>query len=160
MIKMLAVGVWGCAVALGATYVATTMSTGGPGVAVEAKPQHAAIEYRRPAPITVPIISDGRLRGYVVTRVVFTADAQALADLPIEPEPFVVDEAFRRIYSEDKIEFSRISRYDLEVLTDAIRVSVNDRLGLDLVRDVLMDELSYVDKESLQTDGEAAASRT
>lgn len=159
MIKMLAIGVWACCVALGTTYVTAMMSSGSP-VAVESAPKLAGLEYRRPAPITVPIITDGRLRGYVVTRVVFTAEAQALAEFPIEPEPFIVDEAFRRIYSEEKIEFDQLSRYDLELLTVAIRDNVNERLGLELVQNVLLDELSYIDKKSMDAAEETVASRS
>jgi hypothetical protein len=102
------------------------------------------------------MISDGRLRGYVVTRIVFTADAKELHEFPIDPQPFVLDEAFRRIYTDGKVEFDQMSKYNLDEITSAIRDKVNERLGIELIKDVLLDELSYVDKDSLRAMDEKA----
>ena len=35
-------------------------------------------------------------------------------------------------------------------IAGAIKVNVNERLGLELIKDVLFDELNYVDKDSLK----------
>jgi len=61
-----------------------------------------------------------------------------------------MDEAFRRIYTDGKIEFDQMSKYDLDEMTKAIRTNVNTRLGADLIHDLLIDEVNYVDKESLK----------
>ena len=157
MIKTVAIGVWACIVALASSYAAATWTSGG-SVAIE---RHEAklegLEYRRPAAITVPMISDGRLRGYVVARIVFTADANALREFPIDPQAFVIDEAFRRIYTEGRVEFDQMSKYNLNDITGAIKTNVNARLGFDLVQDVLIDELNYVNKDDLKSSDEPAA---
>ena len=152
MIKTLAIGLWACAVTLTASYVAATWRSGGAVTAaiIATDPTLKGLEYRKPAPITVPMISDGRLRGYVVAKIVYTANAQALHDFPVDPQPFVLDEAFRRIYTDGKIEFDQMSKYNLGDITAAIKSSVNKRLGSDLIQDVLIDELNYVDKASLK----------
>ena len=96
------------------------------------------------------MISDGKLRGYVVAKVVFTADAAALRDSPIDPQPFVVDEAFRHIYTDGKVEFDHLSKYNLDKITGDIKDAVNKRLGTDLIKDILVEELNYVDSEQLK----------
>lgn len=151
MIKTLAIGVWACIVALGSTYAAAMWTSGAKVENPIAPAEHKleGLEYRKPAPITIPMISDGRLRGYVVAKVVFTANAQALHDFPVDPQPFVLDEAFRRIYTDGRIEFDQMSKYNLDDMTSAIKKSVNARLGTELIQDVLLDELNYVDKDSL-----------
>jgi hypothetical protein len=159
MVKATAIGVWACVVALGSSYAAATWMSGGT-VAVEvAKSQEKldGLEYRKPAPITVPMISDGRLRGYVVAKIVFTANAKDLHDFPGAPQPFILDEAFRRIYTDGKVEFDHLSKYNLDDITAKIKADVNARLGSDLIHDVLIDELNYVDKNSLKQPGEQAA---
>lgn len=165
MIKGIAIGVWACLVALASTYAAAMWSTGTPP-----KPAPAAVvsdatveqgvdglEYRKPAPITIPMIADGRLRGYVVVKVVFTANAHDLHAFPVDPQPFVLDETFRRIYTDGRIEFDQMSKYNLDTITAAIKDNVNKRLGADLIHDILIDELNYVDKDSLDRHDKTAS---
>ncbi len=150
LIKPLGIGVWACVVALVSSYATATWQSGG-SVAIELSGTALdGLEYRKPDPITVPMISDGRLRGYVVARITFTANARDLHEFPIDPQPFVLDETFRRIYTDGKVEFDQISKYNLEEIAGAIKVNVNERLGLELIKDVLFDELNYVDKDSLK----------
>jgi hypothetical protein len=150
VIKTIGIALWVCTVALVSSYATATWQSGG-SVAIEhTEPGLNGLEYRKPAPITVPMISDGRLRGYVVTRIVFTADAKELHEFPIDPQPFVLDEAFRRIYTDGKVEFDQMSKYNLDEITSGIKTKVNERLGIELIKDVLLDELSYVDKDSLR----------
>jgi hypothetical protein len=155
LITPLAIGLWACIVALVSSYATATWQSGG-SVAIELSGAALdGLEYRKPEPITVPMISDGRLRGYVVARITFTANARDLHEFPIDPQPFVLDEAFRRIYTDGKVEFDQISKYNLEGMAGAIKASVNERLGLELIKDVLFDELNYVDKDSLKKLGDA-----
>ncbi len=159
MIKIVGVGAWTCAVALISTYVAATWQSGAPvPILLDKKePSYEGLEYRKPPALTVPMISDGRLRGYVIAKIVFTGDAAALHAFPIDPQPFVLDEAFRRIYTDGKVEFDQLSKYNLEDMTKTIKANVNTRLGADLIHDVLIDEVSYVDKETLNKKTASAA---
>jgi hypothetical protein len=151
LIKPVGIGLWACVVALVSSYATATWQSGG-SVAIELSGTALdGLEYRKPDPITVPMISDGRLRGYVVARISFTANARDLHEFPIDPQPFVLDETFRRIYTDGKVEFDQISKYNLEEIAGAIRTNVNERLGLELIKDVLFDALHYVDKDSLKT---------
>ena len=150
MLKTIGLGVWAIVVALIAGYVAATWNTGATVDMVRAETKPSGLEYRHPDAITVPMISDGKLRGYVVAKVVFTADAAALRDSPIDPQPFVVDEAFRHIYTDGKVEFDHLSKYNLDKITGDIKDAVNKRLGTDLIKDVLVEELNYVDSEQLK----------
>ena len=160
MIKTIAIGIWAAMVALGSTYAVAMWSSGGKvemPVVVPSQDNFSGLEYRKPAPITVPMISDGRLRGYVVAKVVYTANGQTLHAFPVDPTPFVLDEAFRRIYTEGRIEFDQMSKYNLEDMTTEIKASVNKRLGAEIIHDVLMEELNYVDKDSMNKGGTSEA---
>jgi hypothetical protein len=150
MLKTIGLGVWAIVVVLIAGYMAATWNTGATVDVVRAESKPSGLEYRHPDAITVPMISDGKLRGYVVAKVVFTADAAALRDSPIDPQPFVVDEAFRHIYTDGKVEFDHLSKYNLDKITGDIKDAVNKRLGTDLIKDILVEELNYVDSEQLK----------
>ena len=150
MLKTIGLGVWAIVVALAAGYMAATWNTGATVDVVRAEAKPSGIEYKHPAAITVPMISDGKLRGYVVAKVAFTADAAALHDSPSIPQPFVVDEAFRHIYTDGKVEFDHLAKYNLDKITGDIKDAVNKRLGTDLIKDVLVEELNYVDRDQLE----------
>lgn len=147
MIKTVIIGLWACVVALVASYFAAQWKA-------EIKPTEEApylvgLEYRKLEPITVPMIADGVVTGYILARLVFTADAGALHKLPMEPEPFIADEAFREIYNNGKVEFGKLVKYNLDQLAANIKENANKRLGPDFIQDILLEEINYVDKNTL-----------
>jgi hypothetical protein len=149
VIKTIVIGLWACVVALVSSYAGASWMAGGT-VTVEKKgPFLAGMEYLRIGPLTVPLIADGKLRGYIVAKFSATVDARTLHSFPMDPQPFLLDETFRRIYQDGKVEFDKMSKANLSDITAAIKVNVNQRLGMDLIHDVLVDEVSFVDKESM-----------
>ena len=48
--------------------------------------------------ISVPIVTAGSIRGYLIAQFVYTADGDLLRKLSVPPELFLTDEAFRTIY--------------------------------------------------------------
>ena len=148
MIKNLIVGLWACMIALVATFAAAQWKADVKPTTEE--PYLEGVEYRKLEPITVPMISDGAVKGYVLARLVFTADAGALRRLSVQPEPFVADEAFREIYTNGRVEFGKLAKYNLDQLIAHIKENANKRLGPDFVQDVLVEEINYVDRDSVQ----------
>lgn len=150
-LKTIALGVWAAMVALAATYMAATWSSGETVDVVRSEQRPTAgLQFQSPGAITVPMISEGALKGYVVAKVAFTADADALQAVPFDPRPFILDEAFRTIYTDGRVEFSHLSKYNLAEMTDSIRKAVNARLGTELVKDILVEELNYVDMKQMK----------
>ncbi|MTI45901.1 hypothetical protein JM93_00466 [Roseibium hamelinense] len=109
------------------------------------------LDYETVQPVNVPMIADGALQGYVVVKMVFTADADALRSLSVPPHPFLVDEAFRRLYSDQSLDFRRLERYDLDTMKTELRETVNARLGQDIIHDVLVEEFNYFSKDLVIT---------
>lgn len=153
MIKSLIVGIWACLVALGASYATASWKAGSDAPVEEEGASDAVtvdgLEYHTIGPITVPMIAGSKLQGYVLAKLVFTADAAALHAFPLEPGPFLVDEAFRTIYTDGKIQFNKLDKYNLSKITDAVKANVNKRFGVDIIKDVLVDEVNYVDKDNI-----------
>ena len=147
MMKLLLVGVWASIVSLGAAFgmVQWQKLASAPKVDGETKVE----EYRTKA-INVPIIGNGTIQGYIVAQFVFTVDAVALAKLPVNPEVYVLDEAFKTIYAGEQVNFQNMKKQDLPVLARKLGENVNKRLGLEIVRDVLIDQLSYIPKKDMR----------
>jgi len=144
------VGVWVCVVTLVSSYGAVVWMTGARAVADE-QAYLEGIEYKKVQPLTVPMIKGGEIQGYVVARFVFTADARTLRTISVTPGIFVADEAFRYIYSTDRIDFEKIRKYDIETMTADIRQNVNKRLNAEIVQDILIEDLNYVHRGDIRS---------
>jgi hypothetical protein len=148
MIRLIGIGVWICLVTVAAAYVAGTWSLGRAG---RAEARHGAsvdLEHKKTAPISVPIIVNGAVEGYVTAQFTYVVDAKALTHMSISPDAFVIDEAFRALYTEP-FDFKHIEKFDLAALTKALVSRVNQRLGDDIVRDVLIGEFNYVPRDEI-----------
>jgi hypothetical protein len=96
------------------------------------------------------MIADGAVQGYISAQFVFTVDAKTVRQLSVPPDPFVVHEAFRRIYSEERIDFKNMKKQDLVPLLKAIKQDVNERMQANIVQDVLIEEFNYISKDDLR----------
>jgi len=149
MMKLLFVGLWACAVSLGATYgvIQWKLSQSGTHEAEEGPAKLSEVKTKA---INVPIISDGAVQGYIIAQFVFTIDSKLMQEMPVKPDVYLLDEAFKTIYAGEKVNFRQMKRQDLPALAKQLGENVNKRLGATLVHDVLIDQLSYVPKEEIR----------
>jgi hypothetical protein len=94
MIKAVLVAVWSSLVlvgaSFGASYVMKMQAT-----KATAKSDEQGFETRKSREISVPIIRDGAVKGYVVVQLNYVVDLASAKQLQVPPEPFVVDETFQ-----------------------------------------------------------------
>lgn len=148
MIKFLMVGIWASIVSLGAAFGTLQWNKHG-DVSAEGSGEAKIEEYRTKA-INVPIIGAGTIQGYMVAQFVFTVDAEAMKKMQVNPEVYVLDEAFKTIYAGEQVNFQNMKKQDLPVLAKKLGENVNKRLGLQVVKEVLIDQLSYIPKKDMR----------
>jgi hypothetical protein len=149
MIRLLVAGVWACLVTVGSS-MAISYWKRDHVAPPAAEDSLGGLVYEKTKVINVPMIAEGSVQGYIVAQLVFTADAKVLRQLPVPPEAFVVDEAFRSIYGDQKLDFKNLARYDLSQFTHKVREHVNERLQTEVLRDVLVQDFNYVSKEQIR----------
>ena len=149
MIRLLLTGFWVCAITAGASYAVAYWKANGSAF-VTKQEYLEGLEYEKTRAVNVPMIAQGSIQGYVVARFVFTVEAKVLHQLSVPPEAFVVDEAFRLIYADDRLDFRNLARYDLAQLTHTVKERVNDRMKADIIQDILVDEFNFVSKDELR----------
>lgn len=142
--KTFAVGLWVLVVALGAVFAVATIGAPSRSNVAEAK---AVLQLEKTRVINVPMIADGAVRGFIVAQFGFTVDAAKAKTLPISPEAFLLDEAFRLIYTDEKLDFLHLEKFDINGFTRRLVAATNKRLGVDLVHDVLIQDFTFISKE-------------
>jgi hypothetical protein len=150
MIKPILTGVWVCAATMGSAYLGAAWQR---PATVSDRPDHSAssdLVPIRTRMISVPVVADGGIRGYVVAQFAFTAPAKLMKQLAVKPDLYVLDEAFQLIFSGEMIDFRQFKKQDLPALGKKIAENVNKRLGVRVVEDVLVQELNYVPKDSVR----------
>jgi hypothetical protein len=162
MMRSILIGVWVCVVSLAGAYGGAYWKSHNNA------PQSAAaapkkLEVKKVKPITVPVIAEGVLKGYVsgeFSYVVEAPDAHgggghdaAAKDASVketaDPESYFMDETFRLLYAENKLDFTHIDKIDLVALTQRITARVNERLGGQIIKETLLRNFTFVPKEDL-----------
>lgn len=148
MLRLLAIGVWTCAVTLASAFgVAYWKSHKGGSASQE---QHVEkLEVRKVKPITVPIIADGALKGYISAEFSYVLDVSAATHGTLDPDSYFMDEAFRQIYADNNLDFRHIEKFDLNALTKEITLRINKRLGSTALRETLVKSFSFVPKDDI-----------
>ena len=149
MIKLIVCGLWVCLVTLASTYAAVSWHTAR-APEPETQKLFSGLETVRTRMISVPVVADGAIHGYVMAQFVFTADAKVMKNLSVKPDVFLLDEAFKTIYGGESIDFRQFKKQDLPGLSKRIADNVNKRLSVRLIDEVLVQELNYIAKDHVR----------
>lgn len=147
--KSLVIGVWVLLVALGSSYAVAYLD----GTRKPAGTEQAAagtLQLEKTRVINVPMIAKGSVQGFVVAQFGYTVDAVMMKKIPVSPEVFLLDEAFRTLYSDDHLDFTHLEKYDINKFTKHLVQATNERLGANLVKAVLIQDFTYFSKEETE----------
>jgi flagellar basal body-associated protein FliL len=150
MIKTLLIGFWVCSVALGSTYSFVQMNSGSSSEA-DSKEESEAVVFIKTDMVSVPVIKDGKVQGYLVAQLSFAVSKAESAKLPFEPAPYLIDVAYRTLYESSAIDFEKLRPQDLTALAKKISEGSNAKLGSEVVKDVLMNEINYIPRDEVRT---------
>jgi hypothetical protein len=143
MIRLILVGFWACLTTLAAGYAVNHVreSMARPAVEAAAAPNKEAKKTRE---INVPKIRDGVVKGYVVAQFSYVLNPEAEKKVPVSPDSFIVDEAFRYIYDDMTIDFDHLENFDLDKMVKALIKNVNARLDAPVLTDVGVQEFTFL----------------
>nr|WP_245198306.1 hypothetical protein [Jiella mangrovi] len=157
---MIGIGVWAAVVALGSSYVMASVFAPTPQAEAEKEPTYFdGLDYKSTESVTIPMISNNTIKGYILARFVYTIDGKIGNTLKVPPDPFILDEVFRRLYSTKSFDFDRPEKFDLTELTSSIRDSVNARFGMELMHELLVEQFDYIAKKDARS-GDAGGGKS
>ncbi|MET0407199.1 MAG: flagellar basal body-associated protein FliL [Hyphomicrobium sp.] len=147
MIRSIIVAIVACLSTLGGVYGAMSLKAN--AKAPTGQDDQSKLQIIKTRMVSVPLVMDGEVMGYVVTRLQFVADAELLKLSSVQPEVFVADEAFRKIYETAPNDMKSGRKQALRELAAGVAAAANKRMGRDVVKDVMIDSWSYLSKQDM-----------
>jgi hypothetical protein len=152
MIRLLVLSLIACLSTIGGVYGAVSWKSGAQtDAAKEIEPKLLMMKTHM---VSVPIMTNGEVMGYVVTRMQFTADSELVKLSTIQPELFVADEAFRQIYETTPNDIKTGRKQAIKDLAANIAAGANKRLGRDMIKDIMIDSWTYLSKADMMKNNE------
>ncbi|TGP23777.1 MULTISPECIES: hypothetical protein [unclassified Mesorhizobium] len=149
MIKFIAAALWICAATLGAVFY-SFQAAGERGVGEPPKPMLGGLDYVKTDIISVPLVRDAKIDGYFLTKLVYTVEPDQMKKLSIPAPAIITDQVYSYLYSNPQIDFTKKETIDLDAFRKAIRDTVNARVGVELVHDVLIDQVNFLSKDEIR----------
>jgi hypothetical protein len=149
MFKLVASGIWVVIVALIAVYFSVQMALA-PKVDEEAAARKAAEETIRGELTSIPVIQDGAVKGYFLTRLSYVVDKVKMAAIHVPMEVMITDELYTTLVGDRVIDLGNRSSFDVAAFRQLIKEAVNKRLGQEVVFDVLIEQIDYLSKDDLR----------
>lgn len=146
MIRLLAISIWICIVVAGSAFASMTFGLhrvldGSTSTAPE------VIDSVRAKAISVPILSKDQVLGYVVAGFIARVNMTKAKKHSVRVEDYLIDEGFRAIYETENMNFQELRKQYIERVTTTIAARINKRIGDDVVREVLVQEFTFVGRK-------------
>lgn len=151
MIKSLFVGLWSGGVALGAAYLAMYLNAAKPGDTEHASDGPPVVEFIKSDSLSVPVIRDGKVKGYVVSEFSFAVGKAGAGEAETSPMPYLTDAVYRSLYENVTADFEHLKPQDLKQLSQTIKQAANERMGKEMVQDVLVSSMNFVPRGEVRT---------
>lgn len=100
--------------------------------------------------ISVPSLRGGKVSGYVVASIVAMVPSSVLKERQEAVASYLKEAAFSTLYQEAAFDFSTLKPAETEQLAGAIRSRADRRLGGGAVKEVLIENLSFVTPEEIR----------
>jgi hypothetical protein len=148
MVKLLIAGVWVCLVTLGSVYFSVYLATAPETSDEDAR--KAQLQLVRGETVTIPLISDGAVKGYFLGRMSFMMDKEKITGVDLPMTELMTDELFTLLVGNKMVDLGNTSAFDLETFKTSIKDDLNKRLGDAMIDEVLVEQLDYLAKEDVR----------
>jgi len=148
MIKFIVAALWISAATAGAVFY--SFQSAGAKSDEETKPLLGGLDYVDTDIISVPIVGNSGVQGYFLTKLVYTVEPAQLAKLSIPAPALITDQVYSYLYSNPQIDFTAPKTMDIDAFRKNIRDSINARVGMEMVHDVLVDQINFLSKDEIR----------
>jgi hypothetical protein len=141
MTRLLALGLAGILATLAGNLAISWTYAKKPASTTEAQ---ATLEVINLEPVSVPVIRDGKVEGYLVARVALSVDeADAKTNRPVLII-YANEAIFRALHEDEAFDFSALKPAQILPLAQRIATLANERIGRAVIKNAAIASLNYV----------------
>jgi len=150
VIKFIIMGIWVLLVTLGGLFVGRTMSSDPQiepvNIEIDA---HDKREQATTDMISVPVMVEGTVKGYLLVQLSFIIDEKITSQLDVPLAPFVNDAVFAEFFGA-YTDVHQIEKIRFEPSRKRIIDHVNQRFGTEIVKDLLVQQFNFITTTKLR----------
>jgi flagellar basal body-associated protein FliL len=145
MLKLVLTGVWVCAVTLGSVYFSIQHASA--PMESDAEADRRALQQYVPGElITVPVITDGAVQGYFLTKLSFAVDKNKIKHLEVPLKETVTNALFDILVGQKLVNVADSNSFDLAQFKTAVKEGLNEDMRDEVIFEVLVEQLEYLSK--------------
>lgn len=149
MIKLIGTGVWILAITLASVYFSLKFASA-PKVDTAAAEREAAMEFVSGYTTTVPVIGEGGVNGYFLTKLAYKANKDLAAKQVVPLPQVITDELYSLLVGQKMIDVADTGSFDLDAFRGVVKEGLNRRLGADVIAEVYVEQIDYLTTASVQ----------
>ena len=100
--------------------------------------------------MTVAIVRNNEVRGYIILELSFAMDPDASDDMTKPLELVLNDRIIESLHEDRSIDIFKLDEFDIKAFAERLVTSVNAKMGKDLLKQVLIQDINFVSKEDVR----------
>jgi hypothetical protein len=149
MIKLVGTGVWVLLITLASVYFSLKMASA-PKVDTAAAEREAAMEFVTGYTTTIPVIGEGGVSGYFLTKLAYKANKDLAAKQVVPLPEMITDELYTLLVGKKMIDVADAGRFDLDAFRGVVKEGLNRRFGADVIEEVYVEQIDYLTTAAVQ----------
>lgn len=149
MIRLIGTGVWILAITLASVYFSLKVASA-PKVDTAAAEREAAMEFVSGYVTTVPVIGEGGVNGYLMTKLAYKANKELAAKQVVPLPQMITDELFTLLVGKKMIDVEAAGSFDLDAFRAIVKEGLNRRFGAEVISEVYVEQIDYITTASVQ----------
>ena len=149
MLKLLVVGLFGITATVGGLwlnqYLELRSNHENADTTLAAKPLQVKTEMTG-----IPVVLDGVVTGYLVFQISSTIDQAKLPSSEFDVAPYILDASIRASYQSTETGLEKFNAAYFEKLAENIREKTNQKLNVEIVSAVNVEQFNFVPKEDIR----------
>lgn len=98
----------------------------------------------------MPVISEGGVNGYLLTKLAYKANKELAAKQPVPVPQMITDELYTLLVGKKMIDIANAGSFDLEGFRSTIKEGLNKRFGAEVIAEVFIEQIDYITPATVQ----------
>lgn len=147
MVRMLLLGLVVVIATLGGSYAAMQFPRGTSSKTEDASEKAEVVKLD---PVSVPVVREGKIQGYVIGRFAFSAPASAIRKDKDVLSLYVNEAIFRSVYEEEGLDFTALKIVEVDKLIGRMVTKANARLGQSTIVQIFVESMNFLAHDAVR----------